>query len=101
MRGPEAVRGTGIIRQDNNPPDTCGEIMAMLGRFTDDSPSQEQESPPQVVLRGHEGTVHSVVFSPDGAILASGSCDGTIKLWDVAAGRERMTLRGHTGWIFA
>jgi WD40 repeat protein len=40
--------------------------------------------------------VRSVAFSPDGRLLASGSEDKTIKLWDVATGREVRTLTGHT-----
>ena len=41
--------------------------------------------------------VTSVAFSPDGKTLASGSADKTIKLWDVATGKEQATLKGHTG----
>ncbi|MDZ8264721.1 WD40 repeat domain-containing protein, partial [Nostoc sp. ChiQUE01b] len=33
-------------------------------------------------LEGHSSLVYSVVFSPDGKTLASGSDDNTIKLWD-------------------
>jgi WD40 repeat protein len=47
-------------------------------------------------LTGHTGIVYSVAFSPDGRLLASGSSDQTIKLWDVASGREVRTLSGHT-----
>jgi WD40 repeat protein len=32
-------------------------------------------------LKGHDGIVNSVSFSPDGKYLASGSNDGMIKLW--------------------
>jgi WD40 repeat protein len=51
-------------------------------------------------LIGHRGSlyggsVNSVAFSPDGRLLASGSNDTTIKLWDVATGREVRTLTGH------
>ena len=32
-------------------------------------------------LEGHQGTIYSIAFSPDGAWLASGSTDGTARLW--------------------
>lgn len=40
-------------------------------------------------LHGHDNGVTSVVFSPDGETLASGSTDGTIILWHVAT-RQRL-----------
>ena len=39
-------------------------------------------------LSGHTNTVTSVAFSPDGSLLASGSHDNTIKLWQLPSGRE-------------
>ncbi len=37
----------------------------------------------------------SLALDPTGRILASGGTDNTIKLWDIATGRELRTLTGH------
>jgi WD40 repeat protein len=47
----------------------------------------------RLTLFGHSRTVRSVAFSPDGATLASSGDDGIVKLWDLARGVERTTLR--------
>ncbi|EJF59718.1 HET-E, partial [Dichomitus squalens LYAD-421 SS1] len=46
----------------------------------------------------HEGApVRHVVFSPDGETLWSGADDGShCCLWDLASGRQRKVLQGHT-----
>jgi len=51
-----------------------------------------QEKTPR--LAGHGASIEAVAFSPDGATLATGGADATIKLWDLATRRERMTLSG-------
>lgn len=53
-------------------------------------------------LRDHTQTVESVVFSPDGKYLASGSADKTIILRDLTtANREQRRLTGHTDAVLS
>jgi WD40 repeat protein len=40
------------------------------------------------VLRGHDGAVHSVVFSSDGLKIASGGRDGTVRVWEAIQPRR-------------
>jgi eukaryotic-like serine/threonine-protein kinase len=47
------------------------------------------------------GPVESVVFSPDGKRIASGSFDQTVKVWDTDTGQEVLTLKGHRGPVKA
>jgi len=47
-------------------------------------------------LKGHSWYVGTLAFTPDGQTLASGSADRTVKLWDWAAGRERVTFTNYT-----
>ncbi len=39
-------------------------------------------------FHGHTDTINSVRFSPDGKQIISGSMDNTLRLWDVASGKE-------------
>ena len=50
-------------------------------------------------LRGHTDDIYALAFS-SGGVLASASGDGTVKLWDLAAGREKATLEGHDGLVY-
>lgn len=51
---------------------------------------------------GHADWVQAISLPDDGAMLASGSRDGTVRLWDVLAREQRLTLKGHrrkVSWV--
>jgi serine/threonine protein kinase/WD40 repeat protein len=43
-------------------------------------------------LRGHATTIVDISFDPTGTMIASGSSDNTFRLWDVATGRNLLTV---------
>jgi RNA polymerase sigma factor (sigma-70 family) len=71
------------------------DVGANEDRTTIDPP--ERDRMPEV---GHKDYVESLAFSPDGKILASGSYDRTIKVWERSTGKELRTIEGHgVGYI--
>ncbi|MYF98391.1 hypothetical protein F4212_04555 [Candidatus Poribacteria bacterium] len=52
-------------------------------------------SHPKQSLKGHTSYVNSLCFSPDSKTLVSGSEDKTIRLWDMATGKQKRILKGH------
>ncbi|WP_299485406.1 AAA-like domain-containing protein [Acaryochloris sp. IP29b_bin.137] len=50
-------------------------------------------------LEGHEATVNSLSFSPDGQSIATASRDGTVRLWNLQ-GQTLQILSGHQGDVY-
>lgn len=79
-------------REIRKPVRACCMLPLLLLTLAPNAAAQKLEL---VVRTGHSALVTSVAYSPDGKMLASGSVDRTIKLWDVASGQEILTLCGH------
>jgi WD40 repeat protein/GTPase SAR1 family protein len=52
-------------------------------------------------LKGHKGWIHRLAWSADGRMLASGSEDSTIRLWDPETGEALRILSGHADAVFS
>ncbi|MDE0636983.1 MAG: hypothetical protein OXI43_14190, partial [Candidatus Poribacteria bacterium] len=95
--GAKARLGKGRNREIAYSPDGSKlAVASSIGVWIYDTQSGEE-----LVYTGHTEYAISITFSPDGKMLASGNGDSTLRLWDVATGEEKRTLRGHTGNAFS
>jgi WD40 repeat protein len=81
-------RGETVVATVERRPQQAGEKVGEVRRFV-----------------GHDGTVRAVAYSPDGRYVLSGSGwpagDKTIRLWEVATGKEVRRFEGHTDQVIS
>lgn len=53
------------------------------------------------VLRGHTDAVSSIDVSHDGRVIATGSLDHTVRLWDTQTGRTTRIFQAHKDEVYA
>jgi WD40 repeat protein len=51
------------------------------------------------VLATHEDVFFDVAFRPGGKSLASGGTDGSVRVFDVESGMERLKISNHASWV--
>jgi WD40 repeat protein len=77
-------------------------LIAVTGEFKNKGPIAElcDAATGQIIasLNVHSRHINSAVFSPDGKTLAVGE-DHEVKLWDVSAGQERLTMKGRVNSV--
>jgi serine/threonine protein kinase len=54
-----------------------------------------------LTYKGHTHNVRSIVWSPDGMRIASGSWDKTVQVWEAAGGQLLQTFKGHNDWVYS
>lgn len=52
--------------------------------------------PDLVIQSGHSDVINKILYAPDGKYLITCSDDFTIKIWEIASGKEMRTLLGHS-----
>lgn len=62
---------------------------------------KKNETPPFTAFDGHQDSVQSAEFTPDGTMIISASHDNTVKLWDIENTKAIKTFRGHDSWVQA
>ena len=87
-----------------SPPRSSAKTSSPLSRQTPAKPTRVSplRSPSWsclYTLEGHRNAVTSITFSPTEEIVASGSQDQTIEIWDLKKGKRWYTLTGHRNWV--
>ncbi|MGH7173877.1 MAG: PQQ-binding-like beta-propeller repeat protein, partial [Gemmataceae bacterium] len=62
-----------------------------------DQPRGASKMELRLIRRIGEGGVHGLAFSPDGRWLGTSGWDGSVRLWEVATGRQVLRFDGHVG----
>jgi WD40 repeat protein len=73
-------------------------LVAIFGLFLRGSGSGEDRL---LSLTGHTGPVSTVAFSPNSGLIAAGSSDKSVMIWDAGSGLLRQTLTGQFDAVYA
>jgi coronin-7 len=104
---PALVHGNNVMDFAWDPFDTrrlavaCDDGIVKLWRIPDDGLS-EPTNEPEGEFNAHPDKIYFIKFHPTAKdVLASGSYDMTIKIWDLATLTEKIVLKGHTDQMFS
>lgn len=67
-----------------------------FSKYSDGLPVSYQPGTVLLTLTAHTEAVTSVAYSPDGSLIASGSADNSVKIFDASTGSLLRSLTGHT-----
>lgn len=99
----EPIAGrTGTIILYVSAGDSADKDWAVLTEFKIVSSSAEEEITKQLErnLKGHNGRLYDVDFSPDGKYVVTASADRTARVWELQSGSRKSILQGHNGHVF-
>ncbi|CCF59654.1 hypothetical protein KAFR_0H02450 [Kazachstania africana CBS 2517] len=93
----EKPLSTALIPLDNTTRDVAGEsLLDRYQKLITQEPRKHNPWKLSKVINGHLGWVRCIAMDPvDNEWFATGSNDSTIKVWDFASGKLKLTLSGH------
>jgi len=86
LRG--VIRGLGVSADGTHIAVAGGSIIHLYRAVPVGTPALKPEPDKIREFRGHTKQIHCLEFSPDGTRLASAANDSTVRVWDVASGKE-------------
>jgi mono/diheme cytochrome c family protein len=94
------VKGGTVQRQVFQ--DTFAEMARIFRLGGDDGATEPVPTIPLAKpFTGHRGGVRGLAFSADGQLIATGGEDKTVRVWDAATGKQKVSCEGHTDEVLA
>ncbi|XP_075212375.1 coronin [Lycorma delicatula] len=104
---PTLVQGTNVMDFAWDPFDThrlavaCDDGTIKLWKIPEGGLTEPTNSPEKVLL-GHQEKIYFIKFHPLASdVLASGSYDMTVRVWNLVTGEEKLKIEGHTDQMFS
>ncbi|ODV95503.1 hypothetical protein PACTADRAFT_50218, partial [Pachysolen tannophilus NRRL Y-2460] len=92
-----SIGNTGLPFDDSTTRSNSGSLLFQETQKASNFVKPEWHAPWRLmrVMVGHTGWVRSLAMDPENKWFASGSADRTIKIWDLASSKLKLTLTGH------
>lgn len=88
------------LLENDEPSNVSGSLWTTQGSTNDNERDDVPRLTAKWTMLAHEKDINAVVVSPDGQVIATGSQDRTLKLWDAAKGTLVTTCIGHKRGIW-